>query len=345
MTIRFRQLDEATRLPFEQLLTHVWPHRSADFQAAVVRWRYYTRPANGGTWLAFDGDRCVALIDSFLRAYLLDGRRLLVRETCEWFCLPEYRPRGIGTLLMRKMMAGAEPIFGISGTAASLAMFPRLRWRALEPVQKWLLAVKARTLLGSLLRAKWPPGEAVAKFIPNAIPIRPRPRLVMPSRGIAEVRDMYEAAAVPLPSPRPEGLVQILDQADRDWLAKMPSRLARPIGLVFLLNGESVGASFSQLEPAASGIEGRIVHLQIACGAAQEIFNWVVTETARRLVDAGAGIIRCWASVPEKIAALRQAGFMMIRLEPTYWWSRDRSPAPARIDAGYLRADDAIPFH
>lgn len=344
MAISFRKLDEATRGPFEHLLTHFWTRRrSGDLQPALMHWRYYTRPSGGGTWLAFDGDQCVGVIDSFLRQYLLDGRPLVVRETCEWFCLASYRPRGIGTLLMRKMMAGAEPILSIGGTPASLAMLPRLRWTALEPVQEWVLHVKARNVAGGLLRRTWPAGEPLAKLVPPAIHIRRLPRAVSPSGALARVEDLYGEVPSALPSPGPKGLVQILGQADRDWLATMPPALARPFGLVFLLNDEPVGASFSQLEPRSFGFAGRIVHLQIVQTAAQDVFDWVVAETARRLVKAGAGLIGCWASTPEKATALSNAGFIMRTLEPSYWWSRHRIPAPSRLDAGYLRADDAVP--
>src|SRR5271166_2263357 len=36
---------------------------------------------------------CVATLDSMLRPYLLDGQRILVRETADWYCVPRLRSR------------------------------------------------------------------------------------------------------------------------------------------------------------------------------------------------------------------------------------------------------------
>jgi hypothetical protein len=345
MSVRFVKLNESAKRPFEELLTAVWRHQwGPGVVAEVIRWRYYNRRSSGGTWLAFDGERCVALLDSYLRPYSLHGRRILVREPCDWFCLPEYRPRGLGTLLMRKIMADPEPIFSFNGSPASVAVLARLRWAPLPPVQRFVLPVKARSVAGTLLRRRWPAREGLAKIIPNTIRIRSPSQAAVAPGPLAEVRNMRDedpASVLPLAA---EGLFQILEQSEIDWLTTMPSGLARPIGLTFLLNKEPVGFSFSQVEPAASGFEGRILHLQVAPGAGQDICNWIVAETGRWLVREGAGIIRCLASAPYKAAALKSAGFLATKLEPACWWSRDRIPAPSQIDVGYLRADEAVPW-
>src|SRR5438094_250524 len=88
---------------------------------ALIRWRYDARPSGGGIWLAGHDGQCVAMLDSFVRPYLLDGRRILVREGCDWYCLPKYRPLGLGVRLMREMMACPEPMLSIGGRNATLA--------------------------------------------------------------------------------------------------------------------------------------------------------------------------------------------------------------------------------
>jgi hypothetical protein len=123
----------------------------------------------------------------------------------------------------------------------------------------------------------------------------------------------------------------------------MPPGVAQPLGLSFFLEDALVGVSLSQVEPAVTGFDGRIVHLQIA-HPSQAVADWVVAETASHLAAHGAGMIRCLASSPEKDAALRRAGFVVGGARPTYWWPKAALPSPSEIDAGFLRADDAIPF-
>lgn len=344
MALRLLPLDETTRPAFERLLEHVWElDLSPVLMREVIRWRFHDRPPNGSTWLALDDDRCVAAIDSFVRTYLLEGRPIRVRETCDWFCMPEYRVLGLGLQIMRRMMACPEPILSVGGTEATLSILPRLGWKPLPEVQKYVLPARARGLAGSMLRRKWPAHEALARAIPGFVPLRPLRPVPAPPGGTARVSEWRPGTATPLPLPDPQGCVQILEPADGEWIARAPPEFVRPFGLLFFLSERPVGFSLAQLEPVASGLDGSILHLQIAHDA-QPVTDWIVAETARRLIMRGAGIVRCGASSPEKAAALERAGFVARKPEPGYWWSRAGIPPPVRIDVGYLRANDGMPF-
>ncbi|CAN7384254.1 hypothetical protein LJR225_002410 [Phenylobacterium sp. LjRoot225] len=344
MAFRLTQLNETNRPAFEALLEHAWGQNwGPDLARALIRWRYYDRPSGGGTWLASSGGQCVAMLDSFVRPYLLDGRRILVREGSDWYCLPKYRPLGLGVRLMREMMACPEPMISIGGSDATVAMLPRLRWTRLPDVQKYVLPIKARSLAGTLLRNRWPAGEGWARAIPGFIPLRRPRRSAAAPIGVGRVAEWRPGTPAVLPAPQHRGLVQLLDQVDQDWRARMPPGVAQQLGLVFFLDDTPVGFSLSQIEPAITGFDGCIVHLE-AAHQAQAVVDWVVAETASRLAARGVGIIRCSASSPEKGVALRKVGFVATGALPSYWWPKTGVPTPSGTDAGYLRADDAIPF-
>lgn len=347
MALRLEPRRVEMQAGFEELLEQAWNHSlSPPLMRAVVRWRYDDRPPGGGTWLAVDGDRCVALVDSFVRPYVAWGSKIMVRETADWFCLPKYRPLGVGIKLMKKMMAFPEPVLSIGGSGATVAILPRLRWAALPDVRKYVLPNKVRGLVGTLLRKRSPTHEGIARAIPNFVPFR-GPRRARPPAGFAaRVREWETGSPVPplLGTPSaPQGLVEILEPAHLRWLSEMPEGFARPFGLLFFLDDAPVGFSLSQLEPVASGRDASIIHMQIA-RADQPVVDWIVAETACRLAELGAGLIRCRASSPEKFAALEATGFLLRESQPAYWWSNEGVPAPPRMDVGYLRADDAFPF-
>jgi hypothetical protein len=344
MALRLTQLDETNRPAFEALLAHAWGQNwGPDLARALIRWRYYDRPSGGGTWLACNDGKCVAMLDSFVRPYLLDGRRILVREGADWYCLPKYRPLGLGVRLMRAMMACPEPMISIGGSDATQATLPRLGWTRLPDVQRYVLPIKARGVAGALLRNRWPAGEAYAKAIPGFISLRKPRRPRAPPNGAGRVAEWRLGTPAVLPVPQRHGLVQLLDEVDQDWMARMPPGVAQPLGLAFFLDDAPVGFSLSQIEPAISGLDGCIVHLQIA-HPAQAVVDWVVAETASRLESRDVGIIRCSASSPEKAAALGRAGFVARGPLPSYWWPKAGISTPSGTDGGYLRADDAIPF-
>ncbi|MXP63093.1 hypothetical protein E0493_06960 [Roseomonas sp. M0104] len=343
MAISVARLDESTRPGLERLLVQAWEANwGGDLGRALVRWRYDEKPRGGDTWLAFDGAQCVALLDTFVRPYLLDGAPLRVRETCDWFCLPRYRPLGVGISLMRRAMACPEPLFLSGGSAATLALVPRLRWTRIPEVQKWVLPLRLRSLVGTIIRMRWPGNEQRVRAIPEVVPLR-RPARSPPPHGAAHVREWLPGNPPLLPRPQRPGLVQLLSTEDLAWFAAMPRDFAQPLGLAFLLDGETVGFSLSQLEPAASGYDACIVHLQLARDD-QQLADWVVSETVAQLAGRGAGIVRCCASSEMKVAALRKAGFFARKPHPGHWWSKQGISPPAVIDTGYLRADDSLPF-
>jgi hypothetical protein len=342
MALRLTQLTEANRPAFETLLADAWEQNwGPELTRELVRWRYYERPSGGGTWLAVNDGQAVAMLDSFVRPYLLDGRRVQVRAGCDWYCLPKYRPLGLGVRLMRELMACAEPMISVGGKDATLEILPRLGWTRMPDVQNFVLPVTVRALASALLRKRWPHREAYAGAIPGFLPLR-RPRRPAPPPGgrVAKWRPGTPTGLADAPDP---GLVQLLDPADRDWLVRMPPSVAQPLGFVFFLDDRPVGFSLAQVEPARTGLDGRIVHLQVDDPAAATL-EWIVAETASRLVAHGVGMIRCWASSPEKIAALGKVGFTAAKPLPSYWWSKSGLACPTRTDLGYLHADDAIPF-
>jgi hypothetical protein len=344
MALRLVQLDETNRASFEALLAQAWRQNwEPDLARAILRWRYHDRPSGGGAWLACHDGECVAMLDSFVRPYLLDGRRILVREGCDWYCLPKYRPLGLGMRLMQKMMAGAEPMISIGGSETTQAVLPRLGWTRLPDVEKYVLPLTARGLAGALLRNRWPDRETYAKAVPGFVPLRRPRRASAPSGGVGRVVDWRPGRLAAVPLPQRPGLVQLLEEADQDWMAQMPSGLAETCGLVFLIDEAPVGFSLSQIEPTVAGLDGCVVHLQIA-SPDPAVGAWIVAETALRLAARGVGIIRCNTSNPDKAAALRRAGFVARGPLASYWWTKTREAPPATSDVGYLRADDAMPL-
>jgi hypothetical protein len=344
MALRLTQLDETNRSAFEALLAHAWEQNwGPDLARELIRWRYHERVSGGGTWLAFNDGQCVAMLDSFRRPYLLDGRRILVREACDWYCLPKYRPLGLGVRLMRAMMACPEPMVAIGGSDATLAMLPRLGWKKLPNTQRYVLPIKARSLAGALLRNRWPAGEAYAKAVPAFVRLRRPSAPCPPAIGAAQVIEGRSPESMAQPAAEGRGLVQLLDPAVHDWMARMPPDVAQTLSLAFFLDDALVASSLSRIEPAATGFDGCIVHLQIA-RPLQAVADWVVAETASRLAERGVGLIRCLASSPRKQAALRKAGFSVRAPLASYWWPKPDFPTPVETDVGYLRADDAVPL-
>jgi len=321
------------------LLGHVWAHRWTPEQARqVVEWRYWRRPS-GWTRLAIQNGACVGVIDSFLRPYVVAGRSVLVRETCDWWCDARLRPTGLGVRLMRQMMAGEQSLISIGGNDINLELLPRLKWRYIGDVRKSILPLKARDMAAVALRKGR--RESLARAVPGFVRIR-RPRAVSPPSG-GRVCRWQPGEKAPLPEPDAQGVAAVLDGTVLEWLMDSPVAVARVQALSFSIENVPVGFAVIQFEPTPLGTEGKIVHLQVTQESTGSL-GWIVAELVRRLADAGAGLVRARSSSAAMDMALRQAGFMIVRSEPVYWWGSDGPAGVGSLQLSYLRADDAMPF-
>ena len=168
LSIAFRSLGDVDPAQVRELLVRKsWKRDWSEERAErYVAWRYGER-AGGDTLVACDQGRCVGILDLFIRPYWIADRQEIVRETCDWFCLPEYRALGVGLHLMRRMMAKPEPILVIGGTDVTQNLLPRLKWTRLPDVGNFILGVSARTVAGLVAHSRWQAGVKLARVGPE----------------------------------------------------------------------------------------------------------------------------------------------------------------------------------
>jgi hypothetical protein len=336
--VKLSDLVPRYRSTFEELLRETWQQTwSNELAHQIVQWRYYERPGDTMTWVAMDDDRCVALLDSFLRPYLYNGQRILVRETADWYCMPKYRA-GLGITLVGRFRKQPEPIFVLGGSRHTVEIVTAMRWLTLPPASSYVLPLSLRGLAGNLIRRRWRDHEGYASAIPKFVALR-RPRHINAPSGHSEIRLLTPHDSISI-DPSGPGLVQLLETSHWQWLARMPHDLGEPIGMLFLLDGRPAGVTIAQIEPAASGVDAKIVHVQCSEPA---IGPWMISATAEMLASRGVDFIRCYVSSAAKIAALEQVGFLKSKTVPCFWLP-NRGPVPTSLDVSYLRGDDSIPF-
>lgn len=342
MGISITPLTEANAPAARELLSHYWKRNWDDnFTERFFSWRYMERPRRE-TLLAIDEGRCVAILDSFLRECLLAGRPATVRETCDWFCLPEYRKFGLGLSLMRRMMAESEPIIVIGGTEATKSLLPRMKWRRLPDVPNYFLPISSRALAAFALRRLRAGSEIFARALPNLTIRRPR-------RRPPPVRSAEAAVSAHDRVPRSASLddyvfASVIDEASLQWLASAPKEIGELVTLEFTIEGELAGLSTSRIERRAEGLSAKVLHLQSTLHSRQDVIDWMVSETARHLMTRSAEFITCRASCPVVGGALQRAGFMAGPPLSAYWWSAEDAALSGPMHLTRLVGDDAIEF-
>src|SRR3989449_1750090 len=112
---------------------------------AFYRWRYLECPSQIGL-LALDDGECLAMVWAFVQSYQVGPRRLNGLETFDWFCLPELQGSGLGVRVMQAMMNRPEFIIAAGGTADTLKLLPRLKWRPHGELVKFTLPLGGAAL-------------------------------------------------------------------------------------------------------------------------------------------------------------------------------------------------------
>ena len=273
----------------------------------------------GETLVAADGGRCIGILDSFFRPYWIAGQQQIVRETCDWFCLPEYRALGVGLHLMRRMMAKPQPIVVIGGTEFTQNLLPRLKWARLPDVGNRTLGVSARTLSGLIVHKRWQGGIALARAVPNIRLVRRPGRLAPPSAN-SHVRARSPGDAEALPGIAPYDVAPALDAKVLNWFAGAPAELGQFLSLKFFSDEELVGVTISRVHELANfGTVSQIVHVH---ASRHDVIDWAISSyrppphrTGRRcrhvpcvLSDNTRGFVEAWLLELEAEPCLLVAG-------------------------------------
>jgi hypothetical protein len=339
MSISFIPLSEADHASVRRLLVRIWERDWSEELENYLAWRFGCR-GSGETLVASDRGRCVGILDSFIRPYLIAGRREFVRETCDWYCLPEYRAVGVGLHLMRRMMAKPEPILVIGGTNNTLELLPRLKWARLSNVERFVLPVSTRTAAGLVAQRLGRYGAVLARIIPNLRLVH-RIRRTPPPSANAEMRYGPLDAAQGVAGNIPYDFAPWLDTLILDWLATAPKVVGEFVLLGFFSDGKPLGVTVSRLQMLAIGCKAQIVHVH---AARLDLIDWIVDATVHHLIDRGAGLVSCDTSCPATGRALRALGFVRWQPIAVHWWHANRLPPSGVLNLTSLSADNALRF-
>jgi hypothetical protein len=141
MSIEYTKVDAANRQAFYETLLTFWDQRwDRDFQQELLDWRYARRAPGGDA-------RCAVALPVhrahryFPSLYRVGGQQVLVREPCDWYCLPGNR--GVGMRLMKWLISQKEPLLGVGLPKAAIAIAPRLNWKHLLDTHDFVLPITA----------------------------------------------------------------------------------------------------------------------------------------------------------------------------------------------------------
>jgi hypothetical protein len=343
--IEFRKHTSLEVLPSISQLTisGLW-HRNWSEEVAnkILQWRY-CELAGGEMMLAYDSDRPVGMIASYLRPYLVRDEVMLVREASDWICLPEYRPLGVGVLLMSKLMDESEPLLAIGGSETAQAVLSALGWRRLPDIRIYTLPLSTKFPLNKVWRFLSPPksGRGAVRLFETRWPRLPRLR-----------RKHYPARAwhhpvVPqtLPATAPHTrfyeLMPLIRDHEMEWLSAAPKEMGTFFFLAFSEDSGPAGFSIGRLYSHDGLKYAKLIHIQTE-DPSVEAYGGILEGTIQYCYDQGADVAQFRAFCPVLCQALKDCGFMRPVPASVYWWAKNGMSPGSNLHLTFLRGDDGV---
>jgi hypothetical protein len=342
-SIEFGPLTAEALPAVKNLLLPHWKRAwSEDLAERIFHWRFIERPEDEAI-LGWDGDRCVAMLDSCIRRYAVNGDVVRFRELGDWYTRPEYR--GIGLQPMWMMMRKPEPMVGMGGTGVTRALLPRMNWKQMpQQVGDFLLRLSSGVLLERPLQRLPVPGKARLVRLAHrvSVPIRRVRRQAPPDRDAGVKRIEAPDFDVNVHPARGDyALARLVEPSELSWLYSAPPEMGGFRALLFSSGGKPVGLSVSRLFSPGGYQAAYIMHV-LATEASSARYAWMVSETAADLARRGATAIRCRTSCPRLKEALRKVAFFEYSSLHPRWWSRDLEAPTGEVLLSWLRGDDAL---
>ena len=343
MSIEFGPLTPEALPAIKDLLLSHWKRAwNDDLAERIFRWRFIERPDDEAI-LAWDGNRCVAIVDSWIRRYVVNGEIVRMRELGDWYSRPEYRGAGLQPMWM--MMRKPEPMVGMGGTAMTQTLLPRMNWKSMpQQVSDFLLRLSSGVVLEGPIKRL--PIFGASRLVGLAhrfsVPVRRIRRHAPPDSGSA-VRCLsgadFDADVTLVPSGY--ALARLADRDELKWLHSAPAEMGEFNALLFSCGGKPTALSVSRLFCQGDYQAAYIMHIQ-ASERSNALYAWIVGETADYLARRGAKAIRCRTTCPQLKDALRRTAFFEYASLQPRWWSRSLDVPEGDALLSLLRGDDAL---
>lgn len=308
--------------------------------AEYLRWRYLDPPFHRALLAVRDG-RCLAMLSSFRRPYASDGGVVEVCDSFDWYTLPELRRSGLGVRLMQQLMEGPDPVIVTGGTSDTRDLLPRMGFRCLATVRRYVRPLSAHLALRALER-RGMPGWAAGAALRLARPWWKARRRDAPSdaRVLLVAHVGAEARGI---DPRPDGrgCAPLWTDAHLRWLEAGHPGMGHYLPLYFTVRERLVGWALLRLCAVEGGREARLLDVR-AAPADATFYPWIISELALLAAALGARSLAAGTSSEEVERALVANRFRPAGTAPINFFSKDRDSLGDPVVFGAHWGDEVV---
>lgn len=278
-----------------------------------LRWRY-SDATTQEAMVALAGSECVATMFALRRAYHTPGGIRPCLEPFDWHAVERWRAMGAGLRVVKRLMAGPDPLVGLGGSPLAASLIARLGWTEVAKVGTYVLPLRGaffrargrRALTARLfdLLGRW-------HFAPSArseprIRLRPCDTLGPQALEIARRQQRFAWMRVP-------------DNPTLRWLASAPPEMGRFRTHEVLVEEDVVGWVSARVHRSGGVTHGDLQEVFLRDDA-RDWYEAVIRAECVALAAEGVDVVKCVTSCPDTVAALRALRFRLDHSESAFVW-------------------------
>jgi hypothetical protein len=292
-----------------------------------LRWRYLEPPFHRAL-IALNEGRCLAMLSTFLRPYQADGDVVHVADSFDWFTLPALRRSGLGVKVMQRLCEGPDPVIVTGGTADTRDLLPRMGFRSLALVRRYVLPLGAERAAAALARRGVPRAVGATAFRAVRPLFAPRPRSVPQGGRVVATASLGPEALAIDPRPGRRGCAPIWTESFLRWLGAGFPGMGHFVPLYFAVGETLVGWSLLRVHGSGDACDAAILDVRSAEPENEDLYTWMVSETACRAAAFRPGVLSAATTADAVEAAFKRNHFRFSDTAPIHFGSS------ARMDLG-----------
>ncbi len=305
---------------------------------AYLRWRYL-EPRFHRAYLALRDGRCLAWMTALHRPYRAGDEIVLVADSFDWYCLPELRNSGLGVRVMQRMLRDPEPVIVTGGTPDTRDLLPRMGFRSLDIVRRFVLPLGSDRMAEALVRRGIPRGLGAPAFAAVRRWFRPRRRALPRGGRVVATASVGDEALAIDPRPGGSGTAPIWTQEFLRWLTAGFPGMGHFIPLYFAVGDSLVGWALLRIFATASGTEATLLDVR---AREPDLYTWMISEAALRAAGFGPGFLSAGTTCAAVEQALRRNRFRPSGTAPIHFGSSQRKGLPEPIVFGNHWGDEPL---
>ena len=280
-------------------------------------------------WVAMLDGECGALVSTLKKTWRIGGEAISIYEIFDWRASARYRGKGLGALVLKRVMDEGLPLMTLGGTDDTLRILPRMGWLTVAEGKAFALPLRGEFIARKLERRGRLASRVAAMVFGVGGPLwfRARRGSVADRWQVSPVTSLDDSCIALYDADRTHGAIATLDHDVLAWAVHGYGRPGQFLSFTLRAEGAPRGWGVCRVVVNEGRRTGEIIDLFVS-GDDEEAASALIGEMTTCLAGFQVDAVVTTASCPVVQRALRRNRFITGHSHPLLMFP-GRHAAPA----------------